>query len=125
MVSLLNELIEAGKLIRIGSTKSSFYVIPGNIPSIGLFKKRFVNKRLQEHVVYNEITERLPRIKKLPDNTQGILNYAFSEMLNNAIEHSRSKNIDVVFNLTKESASFVVNDFGIGVFRNIMKKKNC
>src|SRR3989338_8465686 len=45
------------------------------------------------------------------------------EMFNNAIEHSESKIISVEVSLRNNKLSFIVEDSGIGVFRNIMKKK--
>jgi len=45
-------------------------------------------------------------------------------MFNNAIEHSASKIISVEITLRGEFLSFVVNDSGVGVFRNIMRKRN-
>jgi hypothetical protein len=44
-------------------------------------------------------------------------------MLNNAIEHSVSQNITVEVGENQGNLVFQVDDFGIGVFRNIMKKK--
>jgi anti-sigma regulatory factor (Ser/Thr protein kinase) len=48
--------------------------------------------------------------------------YAFTEMLNNAIDHSGTVFIEIDFNVDSNSCSFVVRDTGIGVFANIMSK---
>ena len=45
-------------------------------------------------------------------------------MLNNAIEHSTSIRIGIEVSIQKKMLSFIVNDSGIGVFRNIMQKRN-
>src|SRR3989338_10702074 len=45
-------------------------------------------------------------------------------MFNNAIEHSRSKIILVEVTMRDKFLSFIINDSGVGVFRNIMKKRN-
>jgi len=52
-----------------------------------------------------------------------IIDYAFTEMLNNAIEHSRSDKIDIVFMKTLNEVHFSVTDRGVGIFNNIMKEK--
>jgi len=71
-----------------------------------------------------EIEDKLPQLKELPENVRSIFTFAFSEMFNNAIEHSRSKIISVEVTVRERVLSFIVNDAGIGVFRNIMRKRN-
>ncbi|MEK9195070.1 MAG: ATP-binding protein [Patescibacteria group bacterium] len=124
---LINGLVLDGKLLKVGSTKKAYYILPDYAKQDGVFPpritKRLINKDLHEHEVYLEIEKQYPLIQQLPENIRSILNYAFSEMLNNAIEHSKSKNIEIEISIQNRKLSFVVNDFGIGVFRNIMKKK--
>jgi anti-sigma regulatory factor (Ser/Thr protein kinase) len=52
------------------------------------------------------------------------VNYGFSEMLNNAIEHSESAMVDVRMARTPSRLSFAVVDRGIGILRNIMRTRN-
>ena len=56
-----------------------------------------------------------------PENIARIVDYAFMEMLNNAIEHSDSRTIDVQMAKGKSDISFRVRDYGIGIFRHIMR----
>ena len=66
---------------------------PEVLPTV--FKKRYANESLEEHKVLLEIEDKLPQIK----NSLKIAEYfhlRFSEMFNNAIEHSDSKSISVV-----------------------------
>ena len=44
-------------------------------------------------------------------------------MLNNAIEHSSSDKIDIIFMKTSTDIRFSVADRGVGIFNNIRKKK--
>jgi len=126
---IISKLISEGEIIKIGSTRYAFYVSktyiaehPEILPSV--FKKQYPNQLLEEHKVFFEIEDKLPQLKKLPENVQSIFAFAFSEMLNNAIEHSGSKIISVEVIIREKFLSFIVNDAGIGVFHNIMKKKN-
>jgi len=48
-----------------------------------------------------------------------IVNYAFTEMVNNVIEHSDSENCLISANLDAYSFSFTVRDFGVGIFSRI------
>lgn len=125
---LINNLITSGKLIKIGSTRSAFYVSPQYASQhIGLFptriRKTVKNINLEEHKVLDQIEDHLPLILKLPENVKSIFTYAFSEMLNNAMEHSGSKNIQMEVDIIDGKLSFRVIDSGIGVFRNIMQKR--
>jgi len=45
-------------------------------------------------------------------------------MLNNAIDHSLSKDVFIEVKKTDKYLEFLVEDYGVGVFRNIKKKKN-
>ena len=124
---LINSLVLEGKLLKVGSTNKAFYILPELASQSGIFPnriiKRFRNKNAHEHEIQENIVEQYSILKKLPENIENIFTYAFSEMLNNAIEHSKSKDIEVEISVMNRKLSFVVNDFGIGVFRNVMKKR--
>ncbi len=125
---LLSELIADKKILKIGGTRSAFYVSslyakkhPEIIPNV--FRKKYKNESLEEHEVLMDIEKRFPLLVNLPENIHSIFTFAFSEMFNNAIEHSRSKIIGMEVSLRDKKLFFVIEDSGIGVFRNIMKKK--
>lgn len=125
---MLSELVSGGNLLKIGSTRNAEYVLPEYaLQHLEIFPvkivKKFQNRSLEEHKVLDEIEAQFPPILKLSENVRSIFTYAFSEMLNNAIEHSESERISIEVFLKDGSMVFVVNDFGIGVFRNIMQKK--
>ena len=52
-------------------------------------------------------------------NVLSIWRYAFTEMMNNAIEHSRSKRIEVDVTVDAVGTSVLIYDDGIGIFNNI------
>jgi len=122
---LINELVAEKKLIKAGSTRKAAYSLPKNVLALGnKIKKRIKNKNLQEHKILEIITAGAPFILKLKDNVRSIFDYAFSEMLNNAIEHSGSKEIEVEAEKRGHLLTFQIRDFGVGVFRNVIKKRN-
>ena len=124
---VINSLVQGGRLIKVGSTKRAYYILPEISHEPGIFPprifKRLKNNGLAEHEIFNEIENQYPPVRQLPENVKSILVFAFSEMLNNAIEHSMSKDIEVEISIQNRKLTFVVNDFGIGVFRNVMKKR--
>lgn len=120
----VNQLAKEGKLVRSGSTRSARYANKEKWASLGTYlKKRFKNEDIEEYCIYQGFEKDLPFIGKLPEHIQSILVYAFSEMLNNAIEHSRSHYIDVELGKKDGVIFFVIRDYGVGVFRNVRQKR--
>ena len=125
---VISDLVAEKKVIKIGGTRNAFYASilfanehPEIFPSV--FKKTYRNQSLEEHYVLLEIEEKFPQILNLSENVRSIFTFAFSEMFNNAIEHSGSKNISIEVAERNGKLSFIVLDSGVGVFRNIMKKR--
>ena len=123
---ILRIMVNASEIVKFGSTRAAFYTLPEFVDEIGhsAVKYRFKNKNAKEHEVFNKLIASFTAYHKLPENVQRIVNYAFSEMLNNAIEHSRSQNLEVAIEGNGNMIRFVVSDFGIGVFRNVMKQRH-
>lgn len=126
---LIKDLVIERKLLKVGSASKAMYISPGYAkthPEILTFKitKTFVNKNLEEHIVLNLIESELPLILKQKENIRNIFTFAFSEMLNNAIEHSNSAKIKIDVLFAEKMFIFTIADFGVGVFRNVMKKRN-
>ena len=126
---LISQLVQEGGLIKLGSTRSARYVTPQYLaahPSLTptRYHRTLQAKNLEEHSILDDIEREFIPFKTLPENIKSIFIYAFSEMLNNAIEHSQTKKINVAVWLNRGILSFIVDDFGIGVFRNIMHKRH-
>jgi hypothetical protein len=126
---LINELVIAGKLVKIGGTRYAYYVLPEYVKQHSeilpqQYIKTFKNASIEEHIILDGIEREYPPVRKLPENIRSIFTYAFSEMFNNAIEHSQSKNIHIEVSVQNKLVSFIVEDFGIGVFKNVMKERN-
>lgn len=121
---IINDLLSEGKLVKSGATKRASYALPENAASLGnTIKKRLRNFDLKEHEVLDGLEHPSLVLYKLPENIKSIFTYAFTEMLNNAIEHSKSHYIEVEINKLNRNLNFVVRDFGIGVFRNVMQQR--
>ncbi len=83
------------------------------------------NSRLSETRVFNN--DIAPIFKKSEKNVFNIWQYAFSEMMNNAIEHSSSEKITVEVRTNPLETTVMISDDGIGIFKNIQEymKKEC
>lgn len=125
IIQNLKQLVQEKQLVRIGAGAGTFYTLPSNVMDLkSQLKKKYQNKNLTEDEIYNDFQQALQLKKRLKDNLYHIFYYSFSEMVNNAIEHSQSKQIQVKYYDNKKSLNFEVRDFGIGAFKNVMKKRN-
>ena len=123
---ILRIMANAGEVVKFGSTRSAFYTLPEYIDDVGpsAIKRRLKNENIKEHEVFDSLVSAFPAFRSAPENVRSIVHYAFSEMLNNAIEHSRSKDIEVKVESDGGVIRFVASDFGIGVFRNVMQQRH-
>ena len=108
--SVIRKMIKDGLMVKIGSTYSAYYVSPSDAENITInIKKTFKNENLEEHKVLDDIRGKLFSSAHFSENIKSAFEYAFSEMLNNAIEHSKSKSIVVEVKKQDNLISFIVN----------------
>lgn len=114
----LNELV-TNDVISVNLSKKCGYEM-----KLHKFQKLYQNQNLEEDSVYRKDFYAL--LSDLPENVQHIWAYTFTEMLNNAIEHSQSDTIFVRLEKTRLSTAITILDRGVGIFNNIvdyMQKK--
>lgn len=123
------ELRDEGAIVLVGRANKARYIsaTPEKIRSakqeLQKFYRVYRNHDLNEDEVLEEIKKETGIFFQLPKNVERILQYGFTEMLNNAIEHSRSEKITVEMKSDSSGILFEVSDGGVGIFNNIMKKK--
>lgn len=118
------ELIAKKRLTRLGTTLGAKYVPFRAQASLSRRREVALSKSLaglNEDRVFDELDLRLKLKKQLSPQAYKICAYAFSEMLNNAIDHSGAKKAAIEFKLRNGSAEFCVEDKGIGAFESIRK----
>jgi anti-sigma regulatory factor (Ser/Thr protein kinase) len=115
----LRELVGAGRLVREGQGRAARYRASRSAFNAHLSR----TEELAEDRVWDDIRAAFPRLGEF-ERSSAILAHAFTEMLNNAIDHSGSPAIDVSFDvdLGGDSARFTVTDHGIGVFENVRSR---
>ena len=114
-------------------SKSSVYNYVKQMESDGLIEKKdgsyvlhtsfyhypFKNDgTLGEDRVYRQFISQHIQFGK---NVNSIWNYAFTEMMNNAIEHSEAENISVAIFQDCIETCILIKDDGIGIFKNIQR----
>jgi biotin operon repressor/anti-sigma regulatory factor (Ser/Thr protein kinase) len=120
----IRKLILAGLIEKEGVTKGTRYrLASGKSPRHRLtFKRRYPLAGLEEHRVFHQAELKLNLRRELPSNVREIVQYAFTELLNNAIEHSESEFCNVSVSLDPFQCSFSIRDYGIGIFYSIYQK---
>lgn len=126
----LKRLIASGQILKIGtSRKTTFYVLnrPKTIRAVFgkvlAYRRRFRREDLDEERVFQEINNFPRLLEGLKENVRILFHYAFTEILNNAIDHSESKWVDVGVESNPHQLRFRITDHGIGIFENIRRKK--
>jgi|SRR3989344_5858953 len=124
------ELVENGRLARIGHANRSLYVLSTDKfikkakKSLLSFSRIFDNKNLEEDKIFNLIKSETGILDRVKENVVHVLEYAFTEMLNNAIEHSGSLKIKVLMKGDGKIIRFEVVDWGVGIFEKIIHSRH-
>lgn len=126
---VLRELVQEGLLTKIGTTKKSWYILSADLSPA--FNKKiaerpvlldFKNDGITEDTILKAVTFEAGARKELSKNAFYIFSYAFTEMVNNVIDHSKADSIKTVFGYKKQDFYFDVIDEGIGVYESIRTK---
>ena len=119
----VGELVKTGEILSSGTgTRIRYTYKEKKSLFTKEFEKTYRNQDLSEEQIMEQIRQEALFRDNLEENIQSILEYALSEMTNNAIEHSKSKSIKVKLIRDDKKISFFVLDYGIGVFKNVMEK---
>lgn len=127
----LRKLIAEKKVVRVGATNKVRYLRPiATWPFINWgheannWERRYKNIGLNEDIIFKTIKDETTILKGLPENVARILEYALTEMFNNAIDHSSSKFIETGIVRRGNMVSFWVRDHGVGIYNNIINKRH-
>ena len=114
----INELINDKNLLRLNKGRYTAYSLPAE-------KKDFSYKRMNiesEDSVW--IKDVFPFIGTVSKQLEGIMDYSFLEMMNNALEHSEADNIKVMVSKTFTMIKICIIDDGVGIFKKIQTSLN-
>lgn len=117
----VRRLIADSKIVKTGSTRAARYFPFESASAARTLKRNLAIRGLDESAVYEHIAIGLT-LSQLPDSVESIVHYAFTEVLNNAIDHSKSERCTVEVRLDATKISFSVRDTGVGAFYSIADK---
>ena len=106
-------------LIESGKTRGRTYKLTTLLEWQENFK---ITPDLAEDLVWTNSIR--PVISPLPDNVLDIWHYGFTEMFNNAIDHSDGSEISVKIRRNAASTEMLLMDNGIGIFKKIQAAMN-
>jgi anti-sigma regulatory factor (Ser/Thr protein kinase) len=112
---LLQGLVLAGVVERRGKGRSTRY-------RLRRIRRTILLAGSEEDTVWREVADEIVRIRPLaPDESQS-LRYAATEVINNAIDHSGGKELEIAVDFEGQGTTTVrVADDGIGVFHRVCK----
>ena len=120
----LRPLLASGAVVKAGTTRAARYYSAAHAPAANQVVRSFDLRGADESRTYDEIAARLNLRTSLRPNVESIVHYAFTEMLNNAIEHSHADTAQLRFRIDAGALSFEIRERGIGVFHSIATKLN-
>ena len=118
----LRSLLAAGKIVRSGTTRGARYMLASRASQPVVLSRSLALQGCDEDRVWDEVEARLQLHRTLRPNVLAITRYAFTEMLNNAIEHSKSDRCTMRLEVGPAFVTFEIRDRGIGVFHSIASK---
>ena len=112
----LKTLQQQNKVIRQGKTSQTHYIL-NTTGDLQISLK--LTPRLQEtNVLETYLSDKLD---DLSQSVRFIVEYGFTEMLNNVIDHSQGKSVDITFKRNTNLLTLIIQDNGIGVFSRIQQ----
>lgn len=109
----LQQLVEDG-ILKASIQNPSGYELIKDTQFFHYFPKQM---DLEEDIIYEQ--DIYPLLKTLPPNVEKIWKYVFTEIMNNAIEHSNATSINCMLSRNLINTSIFIEDNGIGIFEKI------
>lgn len=114
----LQSMVRDGLLEAEGTTRSRVYRLKTLTDTV----RRYPREGLEEDRVCRELIA--PVVARFPKNVDSIWNYAGTEMINNAIDHSGASEVEVRVRKNGLYTEVIVEDEGEGIFRKIQRVLN-
>ena len=113
----LRRLVAEGVLLAEGNARRLRY----KLRPLETWTQRYdLAPGLAEDVVWRQ--DIVPALGKLPANALDIWHYGFTEIFNNAIDHSEGTRVSVRIEKTASHSEVAVYDNGVGIFKKIQRE---
>ena len=113
----LRRLVEEGILTESGQTRSHSY----GLAVLSRWQRSYpIQAGLAEDILWTQDIR--PVLGGLPDNVLRLWQHGFTEMFNNALDHSAGGQVHVEIRQTAADTEMIIADDGVGIFRKIQKQ---
>jgi signal transduction histidine kinase len=109
-------LVGQNAIVVEGSTRNRRYQLH---PLVEWKHTYQLTHKLEEDVVWDSDIK--PLVVDLPNNVRDIWAYGFTEMLNNAIDHSSGREVVIQVKKTAIDTEITIRDNGEGIFKKIQR----
>ena len=116
IMKYLNELIDEKRIQVTGKTRDREYTL---LPIEEKSAKYQIVETLEEGNIWRDFS---PLFFTIPENVKTICQYGFTEMVNNAIEHSEGSEISINISISIDIIEILIADNGVGIFNKIQKQ---
>ncbi len=111
----LTALVEQGRLSATGHTRARVYTLG----PVRTHTHRYLISGLDEHIVHRKDFSFI--FDGLRDTVAEICHYGFTEILNNAVDHSEGENVEIAARRDEERILIRISDDGEGIFKRIAR----
>ena len=114
----LQSMVREGLIDAEGTTRARVY----RIRPLTEVSQSYPSDGLQEDLVWRGLIA--PVVARFPENVRHLWNYAATEMINNAIDHSGAPEVRVCVRENALNTEVIVTDEGVGIFQKIQGALN-
>lgn len=111
----LTALVEKGFLVAEGHTRARIYRLGPKRSHLAVYDL----KSIEEHTVYRRDFSFV--FEGLPSHIEEICHYGFTEILNNAIDHSEGAKVGIAATRDEQIVRISIQDDGEGIFKRIAR----
>ena len=111
----MKRLAEQESIVAEGNTRNRTYHLHPELVD----REQFSLTNLEEDIVWRDFVD--PKLGEIPDNVKNIWHYGFTEMLNNAIDHSEGTVAGINIEKNPLSTKITISDDGLGIFTRIQQ----
>jgi len=115
----IQKLVAEKELTQTGKTRRTRFFLAPKKPWQKSFSLASRHREQAEHEVWE--ADVLPQLSDLPENALDIWRYGFTEIFNNAIDHSAGSRITVRLKRTAVNVEIAISDNGVGIFKKIQR----
>ncbi len=113
----IKKLADSGYLLRHGSGTRQTYSLGSQRFWLNVQALSEITRRGGEMAIWEQ--HLAPQLADLPANVRTLANIAFTEMLNNALDHSQAQQVAMGLHISGGRLQMLVADDGVGIFAKI------